>query len=99
MHFSAMKPRSCLILLSLALVVVIVPIVGMVMYPDEISTPLKLVGGYSRLFFHLSTSVVAVIMFALAAFEYMVRGGMLLDAKKHVDPKTAQNPLTLLFLR
>lgn len=99
LHFNTLKTRSCLILLSIALVVVIVPIVGMVMYPDDISTPLKLVGGNAMLFFYFFLAVAAVIIFALAGFEEMVRSESVLDAKKHVDPKTAENPLTPLFLR
>lgn len=99
LHTFTLKTRSCLILLSIALVVVIVPMVGMVMYPDDISTPLQLVGGNAMLFFHFFLAVAAVIIFALAGFDEMVRSERALDAKKNVDPKTAENPLTPLFLR
>ena len=73
LHTFTLKTRSCLILLSIALVVVIVPMVGMVMYPDDISTPLKLVGGDTMLFFHFFMAAAAFIIFAHEGGENMVK--------------------------
>lgn len=73
LHIHTLESRPFLILLSIALVVVVVPIVGMVMYPDDISTPLKLVGGDTMLFFHFFMAAAAFIIFAHEGGENMVK--------------------------
>lgn len=73
LHIHTLQLGSFLILLSIALVVVVVPVVGMAMYPDDISTPLKLVGGDTMLFFHFFMAIAALIIFALAGFRNMAK--------------------------
>lgn len=73
------------IVLSLALVVVIVPIVGMAMYPGEMSKPLELEGGAEFVFLYFWMAFFSFIIFVAAVFVSMVDAAVIADEKEDLD--------------
>lgn len=73
------------IVLSLALVVVIVPIVGMAMYPGEMSKPLELEGGPGFVFLYCAMAFGSFIIFFSAVFVSMVDAAVIADEKEDLD--------------
>lgn len=73
------------IVLSLALVVVIVPIVGMAMYPGEMSKPLELEGGAEFVFLYFWMAFFSFIIFIAAVFVSMVDAAVIADEKEDLD--------------
>lgn len=73
------------IVLSLALVVAIVPIVGMAMYPGEMSKPLELEGGAEFVFLYFWMAFFSFIIFVAAVFVSMVDAAVIADEKEDLD--------------
>lgn len=73
------------IVLSLALVVVIVPIVGMAMYPGEMSKPLELEVGAEFVFLYFWMAFFSFIIFIAAVFVSMVDAAVIADEKEDLD--------------